>query len=165
MHLCAFHDGLDGVAGVLARDLGVGGAAVDPDTNRAPVVPGAADDEGHFGFHGLFLFVMMEVTGVVPDFVHMRGNLGCQPVVFLSVHGEVRCVVGLAADLGQRSGVFVAVHGDAHNASPGFGQRGNLAYGRVNVLGAGGAHTLNHDWGASSDFNMAYGYPSGVLGH
>lgn len=97
-------DGLVVVVGVSLEHSGVDGAAVDADADGEVVLCGGVGDEGDFVGDGFVCFVVVEVSGVVADFVDVRCDEGCEAVVFLEVDGE--WCGGLLADLLEGVDVF-----------------------------------------------------------
>ena len=110
---------------------------------------GHVGDEPHLVLPGLRWLVVVEMAGVVSQFVDMRGHVDGEPVVFLQVDGEVGLRAG--PDGGQGCGVGLAIDGDPHDARPGGMQGVGLVDRGGHVGGVGGRHALGSDGVAGPD--------------
>ena len=65
-------------------------AAIHADPQGAIVLAGDIDQKPHLLPPRFFAFVMIEMPGIVADFIDPGSDLGGQPVVFLQIDGKIR---------------------------------------------------------------------------
>ena len=99
--------------------------------------------------------MVVKMSGVVANLVHMGGDHFGQAVVFLQVNAEHR--VALAPDPDQGLGILAVVRGDADDVGAGLFQQPELCQRGVHVGGWRGTHALH-----GNGVIVADGYASDV---
>ncbi len=87
--------------------------------------------------------MVVQVPGVVANFVDMRSDDFCQSIVLLQIDGKIGG--RLLANVGQRGGVFLAVDGNSHDIGPGVLHQVNQRDRGFYVRRLRGGHQLDRD--------------------
>ena len=87
--------------------------------------------------------MVVQVAGVVAEFVDMRSHDLRHPIVLLQIHRQVG--FGLVANFGQSGSFFFVVDGDANDIGTGIVHQVHERDGGVDVSGFGGGHRLDRD--------------------
>src|SRR6185369_256335 len=115
---------------------------------------GHVDQIADFLPHRLLPLQVVEVTGVVAELLHERGDLLRQPVVFLKIDHQVRIGAG-DTNIGQGSDVLGVINRDTNHVRAGKLQQLDLADRRRYVLRARCCHRLNGDRVRPADAEIA----------
>ena len=125
------------------------------------MLDGSFGNERYLRLDRLLFLVVVEVTGVVANLVHVWRHAGNESVVLLQVNDKV----GLrnpAPDLREALDVLRAIHSDAHQPGSRFVEHPYLACRGIEVLGLCSGHGLNDEWRTSTDNHTAYGNGPGI---
>jgi len=133
--------------------LRVDAAAVDADAQGTVMLAGDGRQVANLVLPRLALLVMVQVTGIVANFIHVGRHAFRQAVVLLEIDRQVGRT--LPTDLRQGRGVCRAIGRDADDICPGLGQRLNLGDGRVDVLSMRRGHALDGDGLLSADHDRS----------
>ena len=116
---------------------------VDADADGAVVFARDIHQEGDLVLPGFLAFMVVEMSGVVADLVHVGRDHFGQAVVLLQVNAQHR--FALAPDPDQRLGILAVVRGDADDVGAGLLKQPELRQRGVHVGGGRGAHALHGD--------------------
>src|SRR5688500_2019415 len=113
----AFHHWCDGIGRSIFLALRrIDAAAIDANSDCTVLFSRGIENEPYLVLPWLVTLVMIEVAGIVADFVDMRGHLRDEAVILLQIDGKISG--SLLANLGERLGVLSAIDCNSDHVGP-----------------------------------------------
>ena|SRR5206468_5847716 len=113
------------------------------------MLAGNISDESDFVLPGAARLVVIQVAGVIANFVDVGRDNGGESIILLQIDGQIG--LGLPANFGESLGIAGTINGDSDNISASGMQLVDLLDRRRDVLRVRGRHALDGDWMSAAD--------------